>query len=309
MTPGSTRDPDALFLIYFHEEMSVEVSSSQICRNKCPDFEPVETEECYKKYHFGFDWSPAENQMSVNVPELSRKNDHTVDGTLCVLAYSNTDIGACGACLNSQFKNEKHKARTLSKMNALIRIHAKKETELAKCIGDSGEPCTGFLFPSTEVCKDEKFYPITSTHSSEDEKGFSIVANGFPAESSSQSNGKKTRLSILPDPSRVVTVVGVKYVHSNCLACLLMLYEVLLVSTEDEYLWMVEHEEPTMNCDCTWEKTGTRLEKFKMNPLRPVAGYGAEFCSDIDFASFHLVPTTTKIEVDRLLIAAHQNRE
>lgn len=59
----------------------------------------------------GVDSSPAENQMSVGVSELSRKSDDTVDDVACVLAKSDRDVEACRECLDLQFEKEGHNTR------------------------------------------------------------------------------------------------------------------------------------------------------------------------------------------------------
>lgn len=213
--------------------------------------------------------STSKNQISTNVPALSRKNNYP----LCALAYSKFDVKACHECLSVEFEKEKHKARKLNRRAALIRIAAREETRLVRCFSERSYICTRFLFLSTDVCNDEVFYPTISADSSGDTK-----VSGFPGESSSQSNRKGSRLqkkllssSELPDPGRVVTVVAVKYGGEDCLACLLVVHEVLLVSTENAYLWMVERTKHTTDCLCEWKTTGKKIEQFKMGPLRPLS--------------------------------------
>ncbi|CCI43725.1 unnamed protein product [Albugo candida] len=158
------------------------------------------------------------------------------------------------------------------------------KARLATCFFKIGHTCFEFLFLSTEVRNDEVFHPTTSTHSSEVKKPFPIGierkrGSDLPSKMPSQSSHKLSPLgdisnsrSILTDFSRVntVTVVAANYKGETCLACLLRVHEVLLVSTVDNYLWMVERKGNILKCECNWEATGKKIQHFKKGPLRPI---------------------------------------
>ncbi|KAL0584127.1 hypothetical protein ABG067_006011 [Albugo candida] len=312
---GSTPGLDAPLLFRFHQNFTEELRSREKCLNACPRLALVEKQECYKDYHLGVDSSPAENQMSVEMLVVRRKNDDTVDGTACILAMSIFKVNACCECLDSLFEKEGHKARKLNQRDALISIPATMKAGLAKCFHKNGQACTQFLFLSSEVCNDAMFYPTSSAVISGDRKGSST---GFDnrrnairssGKSSSQSDYKLSllidefsSLSLLPDPSRVVAVVAARYEGEGCLACLLLVHEVLVLSTEENYIWMVERKEGTPECKCTWKATGKRIQHFKMGLLRPIpydlAEPAVHYDTSITNIEAHRI--TLKIGIDRL---------
>lgn len=135
----------------------------------------------------------------------------------------------------------------------------------------------------------------------------------FFCEMPSRSNHKLSPLgdisnsrSILTDFIRVntVTIVAAKYKGESCFACLLLVHEVLLVSTLDNYLWMVERKENIPKCECNWEATGKKIQHFKKGPLRPIPYDWAKssLYLEVDFYPSEMSRIDSAIELYRLPI-------
>nr|CCA27777.1 AlNc14C678G12389 [Albugo laibachii Nc14] len=76
--------------------------------------------------------------------------------------------------------------------------------------------------------------------------------------------------SSLPEIDGDTTLILVTYSSSKCLICLTLLHEVVLLSTESTYIWMVKPKEEAPACDCEWN-TYTVIQSLPSHSLRPMS--------------------------------------
>nr|CCA23195.1 AlNc14C184G8292 [Albugo laibachii Nc14] len=237
------------------------------CGTTCPNLALVPTEECYKDYYAQFEATPAsEGQISAsasmwneNQPTLWRKE------SVCVMAYYSSPL-ECSACLDTEIKTS---SKFHSDVTSMKSVSSENIIHLGKCISDKTVlKCDKIVLFPKEMCNfwDMQKNMPPSEHESQfskvDEKSKHLnvekerniegkkLQESTPAASSSHESQHESHLTHHNLP---VIIVRVLYRGPKCAACFLLVHEVLVVSTEPRYVWMVEPKNDARHCDCPYE--------------------------------------------------------
>ena len=206
-------------------------------------------------------------------------------GTSCIIAHS--DVGNfdglkyCRMCLIPDITNCLMKLNEVSLLLRIEDVHLK--AKLSSCITNSNRlACDRFQFIPNEICDYEAFNSYGAEHSKEMKLNamFKILESGSYStrarctdntDSGCQRKDIETNDHSLIRPEEEgdrshdtssgiwLSTVIVKYDGgSDCLACLLLLHEVLLVSLSNSNVCMIEKKE---GLECACKTTLTHVEQ------------------------------------------------
>nr|CCA18807.1 AlNc14C56G4277 [Albugo laibachii Nc14] len=168
-------------------------------------------------------------------------------------------------CLEKEFENDQCTASKINNAESLIQIPDGQRKKLANCINKPNKGmCTRFLIISDKVCEDKVFYPYPapSNVSNDAQRDQNVRRRKAIQSPNIASNDKRTHSfgpdlpqvkrrksrSLNPssdqivsaDSNPVVTFVAVQFEVELCLACYILVHEMLLVYFEAKYAWMVK---------------------------------------------------------------------
>lgn len=256
--------------------------------NKCQTFchvrSSVPIEKCYDDYDKHFDMSPVGNQISLYMPKSIRNNVNINDDSGCVsvhhqsiwmskdslhrgqfLADEEARRNECIKCLQSQIGIH---VSPLSDIRSLITLNAANQMRaLGNCINDNG--CNRLAFIPNEMCTKEVWSSIKKTT----KKINRSHTNLSPYENEAGSSRQTSNSGSLPTQSeRLIPVMMARYAEAYCLVCLALLYEVIMVSTVNKYVWVLRRENRNQNLPvCQSCLTDKKTKNLNIRSLRPIS--------------------------------------
>lgn len=237
--------------------------------------------KCYEGYHNHFDTVSTGGRISMYMPQSIRLKFVPKEKSGCVLAATqnkdetldvqNVNAEACTRCL---LEHIGHSAVSLSNDRSLMAVETldQKKT-LGNCVSKS--TCQNVVFIPDEMCPQQSLHTVQSEEVMDPTDHTPNVA------------------SLPTQPDNLVAVVKEKYDEPACLVCLALLYEVLLISTVEKYVWLVKREEPEgklPTCGSCWrgiepfeEEENIQVNIHMMRPIsaKQVQRYVHEEVSDI----------------------------
>lgn len=226
-------------------------------------FEDPKTCEKYKSHHF--DTSTFTNQLSVWKSEKMMKRPRTVALSYqmrCALAYHQSKIDVCRTCIQ-KLNNDAVITRRMTASTFLVSMSedfSNDDVQLESCIIESGsetfsEKCVHFdLFPR-EMCEFETekddmvngYNKLEQSHPSHKRIAVKLEEGIHPLKKARQSKDKPAgRIEMQPlsltnlisNPPNVMVATWTNE-DQKCLEYLALYHEVLLLSLEKKYVWML----------------------------------------------------------------------
>lgn len=190
------------------------VGRSQLSPRENFSYKKEIMEKCYKNYDALLDHSPTVNVISANLPAPAVRVIIPLSSN-CVVAYQKFH-GRCNECIGATDYN----SQSLTSKTFLFRFTADQKEKFGTCILEKNtNTCTRFLVVPNEICDHEIL---------EQSVGKNVLSQN----------------EVLPGP----TVVRVNCLKIECFKCLVLHFEVLVVSKHRKYVWMVS-DERVGNCD------------------------------------------------------------
>nr|CCA23469.1 AlNc14C195G8544 [Albugo laibachii Nc14] len=256
----------ALFLVVIStdtdgNEFITKKLSDGNCVEECPIRRIVPNEECYKNYHSQSDTNG--DRITASMPDLFKASRLPNEPTVYVLAqFGNWET--CTLCLTSNFGTY---PTTMSKTASRFQIGHSQKDRLGGCITSAmKEACYSFVVIPEELFPHEPQQASLSTEGESILKKSNYELNPAGIKKNSEITGEipvknETIFSHdLPstetrpiDSGQPVNIVRIKYRKAKCLACYALVHEVLMVSTEVRYVWMVEPKRVASVCRCNWK--------------------------------------------------------
>lgn len=217
---------------------------------KAPYFlQKLTTEECLPSYQLRFNLQP---YVKLILPGLPGTHDRPTDASKCFLAYSRK-VQSCQQCIEPKIED----AVIVSKGAIMGTIQVDRESIVAKCF-NTEDACKRLEIIPDAICmqrlkKSSDMGPEYDLPDySEDEKpriwSENVVAN--------RKSNSQTRNS---NADAMVTFVLAEYKDPKCLLLFSRAHSVFFVSTEPQYIWMLEDDtqskSPYLQCVKLTEKT------------------------------------------------------
>nr|CCA25447.1 AlNc14C298G10340 [Albugo laibachii Nc14] len=82
--------------------------------------------------------------------------------------------------------------------------------------------------------------------------------------------------SLSTNSGRFVNAVVIKYGTTECLVCLTLMHEIILLSITNAYAWMIEPQKEALGCECMakdWKEKWHKFEHFNIHSLRPIPSH------------------------------------
>lgn len=135
------------------------------------------------------------------------------------------------------------------------------------CIDDKG--CNRLEFIPNEMCTKEVWSAIKKTT----KKIKRSHTNLSPYENEAGSSRQTSNSGSLPtQPERLIPVMMARYAEAYCLVCLALLYEVIMVSTVNKYVWVLRRENRNQNLPaCQSCLTDKKTKNLNIRSLRPIS--------------------------------------
>lgn len=238
-------------------------------------FEDPETCEKYKSHHF--DTSTFTNQLSVWKSEKMMKRPRTVALSYqkrCALAYHQSTSDVCQTCVH-KLNHDAVTTRRMTDSTFLVSMSedfSNDAAQLESCIIESGsrtfrEKCAHFdLFPR-EMCDYETeknamvngYDILEQTHPSHERLAFKLEEGIRPLKKARRSKDKAAgRIEMQPrsmtsnlisNRPNVMVARWTKEDH-KCLEYLALNHDVLLLSLENKYVWMLRVQPSLTDIEC-----------------------------------------------------------
>lgn len=205
---------------------------SELSPSEKYSYKKVIMKKCYKNYDALLDKSPIVNVISANLPAVSVTIPLSSN---CVVAYEKFH-GRCNECIGATYYN----SQSLTSKTFLFRFTADKKEKFGTCILEKNtNTCTRFVVVPNEICDHEIL---------EQSMGKNVLSQN----------------EVLPGP----IAVRVNCLEIECLTCLVLRYEVLVVSDHRKYVWMVSDERVG---DCDGAESTKLWFKLPDYPLRRIS--------------------------------------
>lgn len=268
---GASPSLPAYFLVSYMSVQNKMAGKKRLheCTNECPNYEVSQLHECDSNYYTQFEPSPSfEAQISTRtpystikfIPDISPRtpysttkfsSDISTQFLLCVVAYYRKN-SRCAKCLG-------YAITELSDYSSLIDYRSTSMSELERCISVTGDlNCDTLVFFPSEMCAYEEqrqrmlFYGNPKTRGKKTKSTSKPTkSDSYPYKIDTGSSRSTSDTENLPNYSgRVDVIVLVQYENPICLACYVILNEVLLISTLNGYVWMVKPKIEDWHCGC-----------------------------------------------------------
>ncbi|CCI47018.1 unnamed protein product [Albugo candida] len=260
-------EPSAFILIGSRRDLT----NWNICRMDCYSVQNTLVDKCYRDYQAQFDPSPIGDQIFVHVATEDKNYFFPDYYSDCLVAhYHYEHVEECRRCLKSSFEV---RVDPLSEITSLITTRNAQGKNFRECISFSNTPaCDKLVFVPDQICMYEHETPPRSEQ---------IPSAGSTHPRRELSWWHKFRKPKTPETSsagilsthqgQVVTIVMATYHTDECLKCLALVHEVLIISTAKRYVWMIDSNRESPACNCETIDERSRLENLDIHSLRAIS--------------------------------------
>ncbi|KAL0590203.1 hypothetical protein ABG067_001848 [Albugo candida] len=260
-------EPSAFILV----ASKTDLTNWNICRMDCYSVANTLVDKCYKDYQAQFDPSPIGDQIFVHVATQDEKDFFPDFYSNCLVAhYHYEHVEECRRCLRSSFEV---RVDPLSKITSLIATINAQGKNFKECISfPNKHACDKLVFVPDQICMYEHDTPLQSeqmlsagsTHSRRELSWWHKYWKPKTPETSSAG-------ILSTHYGQVVTIVMATYHTNECLKCLALVHEVLIVSTVKRYVWMIDSNRESPACNCAIIDEKSRLENLDIHSLRAIS--------------------------------------
>lgn len=220
---------------------------------KAPYFhQKLTTEECLPSYQLRFNLQPFVKLILPGLPGLPGTHDRPTDASKCFFAYS-YKVQSCQQCIKPKIKN----AVIVSKGAIMGTIQVDRESIVANCI-NTEDACKMLEIIPDAICmqrlkKSSDMGPEYDLPNYSEGEKHRIWLDNVVADRKSNSQTRNSNADAM------VTFVLAEYKDPKCLLLFSRAHSVFFVSTEPQYIWMLEDDtqskSPYAQCVKITEKT------------------------------------------------------